>query len=68
MSETAEYADIVLPVAFPFEKSDLTFRQTGFVKLIDQAVETPFEVKSDFDVITLLGRAMGFRAVLHPDS
>ena len=60
MSETAEYADIVLPVAFPFEKSDLTFRQTGFVKLIDQAVETPFEVKSDFDVITLLGRAMGF--------
>ena len=23
-------------------------------------METPFEVKSDFDVITLLGRAMGF--------
>lgn len=60
MSETATYADYVLPVAFLFERTDLTGGQNPFVKLVDKAVEPQGESKGDFDIITELGRAMGF--------
>ena len=60
MSETANYADYVLPVAFLFERNDIASSQNPFVKLSEKAVEPLFEAKGDFEIITLLGKAMGF--------
>ncbi|MDR0350197.1 MAG: molybdopterin-dependent oxidoreductase, partial [Coriobacteriales bacterium] len=60
MSETAQYADIVLPVAFVFERSDLGASQNPFVKYVEKAVDPMFEAKGDFEIITELGRGMGF--------
>ncbi|MDR1014910.1 MAG: molybdopterin-dependent oxidoreductase [Coriobacteriales bacterium] len=60
MSETAQYADYVLPVSFIFERDDLTAGQNPLVKLVDKAAEPAFESKGDFEIITLLGKGMGF--------
>ncbi|MEC4184772.1 molybdopterin-dependent oxidoreductase [Adlercreutzia sp. R21] len=60
MSESATYADYVLPVAFLFERSDMIAGQSLFLKLTEKAVEPSFEAKPDFDIVTLLGKAMGF--------
>jgi molybdopterin-containing oxidoreductase family molybdopterin binding subunit len=61
MSETANYADIVLPVAFIFEVESIQASfGNPYIRLQEQAVPPQFESKSDFDIITLLGRGMGF--------
>ncbi len=60
MSETATYADYVLPVAFLFERDDIGSSANPYVKLSEKAVEPAFESKSDFDIITMLGKGMGF--------
>ena len=60
MSATAQYADIVLPVAFLFERDDLTCGNNPFVKIIEKAVEPQFEAKNDFEIVTLLGKGMGY--------
>lgn len=60
MSGTARYADIVLPVAFLFERDDITSGQNPFVKIVEKAIDPIFEAKGDFEIITLLGQGMGF--------
>lgn len=60
MCETAQYADIVLPVAFLFERTDLSNGQNPFVKLMDKAVDPLGEAKGDFEIITLLGQGMDY--------
>ena len=60
MSETARYADYVLPVAFLFERDDLATTMNPFVKYTQKAVDPICDAKGDFELITELGRAMGF--------
>lgn len=60
MSETATYADIVLPVSFLFERDDIGTSANPFIKLSEKVVDPMFESKGDFEIITLLGKAMGF--------
>lgn len=60
MSETAELADYVLPAAFIFEHDDIFSINTMFARYAEKVVDPLFEAKGDFDIITLLGKGMGF--------
>jgi len=60
MSETCLYADYVLPVAFLYERDDLSSTSNPFVKYTQKAVEPAGEALGDFEIITKLGIAMGF--------
>ncbi|MBS5477912.1 MAG: molybdopterin-dependent oxidoreductase, partial [Coriobacteriia bacterium] len=56
MSDTARYADIVLPIAMTWEKED----SDGGFSLLEKAVEPAGECKTDMDVFRLLADAMGY--------
>jgi len=62
MTDTARYADIILPIAHWFEVTDLhaSISQTLFTILQEKAVDPPAECKSDWDIIKMLGEGMGF--------
>lgn len=62
LSDTAQYADIVLPVAHWFEVDDMhgQISQTPYLILQEKAIEPLYESKSDWDIVSLLGRRMGF--------
>ncbi|WP_019850378.1 molybdopterin-dependent oxidoreductase [Desulfitobacterium sp. PCE1] len=62
MSDTAMYADIVLPVCHWFEMSDIltTVTQHPYMLLSEKAIEPLYESKTDWDIIALLGRGMGY--------
>lgn len=56
MSDTARYADIVLPIALSWEKEDAG----GGFAMYEKGVEPAGECKSDMDVFRMLADAMGF--------
>lgn len=60
MTDTAKYADILLPAPYMVETEDLYtpygYRQIQYVKPV---VPPPGEVKSNWEVFSLLARAMG---------
>lgn len=56
MSDTARWADIVLPIAMTWEKEDAT----GGYSMYEKAVEPAGECKTDMDVFRMLADAMGF--------
>lgn len=62
MSETAKYADIVLPVSFWFEHEDIRTAWIGHPHIMhcDQAIEPQGEAKSDFEIYSLLAEKMGY--------
>ncbi|MCI8469166.1 MAG: molybdopterin-dependent oxidoreductase [Eggerthellaceae bacterium] len=62
MSDTAQYSDIVLPVPHWFEQEDLILSglPLPYTVLQEKAVDPLGECKTDFEICTLLGRAMGF--------
>lgn len=62
MTDTAHYADIVLPVAHWFEVNDThgQISQVPYVILQEKAIEPLYESKSDWEIISLLGKKMGF--------
>ena len=62
MGDTAQYADIVLPVAHWFEIDDMHgfISQVPYLILQEKAMEPLYESKSDLEIIKLLGNAMGF--------
>lgn len=62
MTDTAHYADIVLPVAHWFEVDDMhgSISQVPYLILQEKAIEPLYESKSDWDIIRLLGKRMGF--------
>ena len=64
MTETAQYADILLPVAHWFEVEDATFTfgSHPYVMLQEKAVEPLYECKGDFEIFKLLAKAMGSTA------
>ena len=62
MSETAMYADILLPVCHWFEYCDMgsDMGSTPFFMLQEKCVEPQFESKPDFEILGMLADAMGY--------
>ncbi len=60
LTETAELADVVLPVAAWGEKTGTYTNVNRTVHLSEQAVEPPGEAKSDFDIFLMYADAMRF--------
>jgi anaerobic selenocysteine-containing dehydrogenase len=62
MTDTALYADIILPATSSLEHPDL-YRSYGHycVQKADKVIEPLGEAKSNWDVFALLARAMGFQ-------
>lgn len=72
MTDSARYADIVLPAASSLETSDI-YRSYGHygVQRSRPLVAPPGEVKSNLEVFSLLAKSMGFREKffdLHADN
>ena len=61
MTDTAKYADVVLPATTAFEHSDI-YRAVGHyaVQLARQVIPPLGQAKSNWQVFALLARAMGF--------
>jgi anaerobic selenocysteine-containing dehydrogenase len=60
LTETAQYADVVLPAAAWGEKTGTFTNVNRTVHLSDKAVEPPGEARSDLDIFLDYSRRMGF--------
>ncbi len=62
MTETAKYADILLPSAHWFEQTDLFTSYSSHPYLLwqDKAIEPLFEAKSDFQIYKTLCEKLGY--------
>lgn len=60
MTDTAQYADIILPAPYMVEETDL-YTPYGYrqIQFVTPAVQAPGEVKSNLEVFTLLAAALG---------
>lgn len=68
LTETAKYADVVLPAACYAEK-DGTFTNTERrIQLLQKAVEPPGEAKADWEIICRLAAAAGFEGMKYENS
>ncbi|RJK97588.1 molybdopterin oxidoreductase family protein [Vallicoccus soli] len=61
LTETARFADVVLPAALWGEKQGTFTNVNRTVHLSDKAVEPPGEARSDLDIFLDYARRMGFR-------
>jgi ferredoxin-nitrate reductase len=61
LTETAQYADVVLPAATWGEKTGTFTNADRTVHLSEKAVEPPGEAKSDLDIFLHYARRMDFR-------
>ncbi|OKP85644.1 oxidoreductase [Paenibacillus sp. P32E] len=69
MTDTALYADILLPATSTFENVDLYGSYWHhYMQLQEPVLDAPGECKSNMEVFSLLGRAMGFDAAAFSDS
>ncbi|HBV85898.1 MAG TPA: dehydrogenase [Desulfosporosinus sp.] len=60
LTDTARYADIVLPASFWFEVNDLRVNYNNpYVTMQEKAIEPLYESKPDADIIAMIGRKMG---------
>lgn len=60
LTDTARYADIVLPAAFWFEVNDLRVSYNNpYMLMQEKAIEPLYECKPDAEIIALIGRKMG---------
>lgn len=57
MTDTVKWADLVLPAATIFERTDVVVDE--FIQLQQQVVEPEGEAKSDFDIFQALANAFG---------
>ncbi len=60
LTETASYADVVLPVAAFPEREDICFTNGPYLFYSPRAVDPPEGVKSDFEIFSLLANRLGF--------
>lgn len=62
MTETAKYADILLPSAHWFETTDLccAYAATPYVLLQEKAIDPLYESRPDFDILKDLAGRLGF--------
>lgn len=60
LTDTARYADLILPAPYMVEKCDL-YTPYGYrqIQYVEPVVALPGEVKSNWEVFSLLARAMG---------
>ena len=60
LTDTAQYADLVLPAPYMVETADL-YTAYGYrqIQYVDPVVAPPGEVKSNWEVFSLLARALG---------
>jgi anaerobic selenocysteine-containing dehydrogenase len=69
LTETAKYADIVLPATSSFENTDIyTSYWHHYIQLQQPVIEPYAESKSNFDVFKLLAKGMGFAESLFKES
>lgn len=61
LTETAEYADIVLPAASSFEKTGTFTNTERRVQLIDKIFDPPGEAKADWQIYTELADKLNYR-------
>ena len=61
LTETAQLADVVLPVAIWGEKTGCATNADRTVHICHKAVDPPGEAKSDFDILLDFARRMDFR-------
>src|SRR3954466_10455834 len=61
MTETAEFADVVLPAALWGEKTGCFTNADRTVHISHKAIEPPGEAKPDFDIFVDFSRRMDFR-------
>lgn len=60
ITDSASYADIVLPAAFWFEVNDLRVGYNNpYIIYQEKAIDPLYESKPDSEIIALIGRAMG---------
>ncbi|MCX8181697.1 MAG: molybdopterin-dependent oxidoreductase [Candidatus Methanomethyliaceae archaeon] len=65
MTDTADFADIVLPATSHFETFDVHFTYCGlYVSVNEKAIEPIGESKSNFEVFTELARRMGYSDII----
>ena len=68
-TDTADYADIVLPVTTFLEHTDLYFAYGHYhLQLARPALEPPGEARSNVEIFRLLAARMGFRDACFADS
>jgi molybdopterin-containing oxidoreductase family molybdopterin binding subunit len=63
MNDTAQYADIVLPVPHWFEFKTAILTNSAFARVSEQAIEPLYETKTDFEIINLLAEGLGFSSI-----
>ena len=61
MTETARYADIVLPACSSLERSDVKLFADGYVQCFPPAIEPPGESRHDIQILFDLARALGLQ-------
>ena len=62
-SDAAHYADMILPCSEYYENVDIRANQAlPFVSMGDKAVDPAYECKDDFEIVALIGRAMGYES------
>jgi anaerobic selenocysteine-containing dehydrogenase len=63
MTETAKYADILLPAAHWFEQEDLfnAFSDQPYMILQDKCVDPIGEAKTDYEIYKLIAEGMGYK-------
>jgi ferredoxin-nitrate reductase len=61
LSETAEFADLVLPTAIWGEKEGTMTNLERRVNVLRKAVEPPFNLPTDFDILLEFSKRMGFK-------
>lgn len=62
MTETAKYADILLPVAHWFEQIDMfnAYGSQPYVLLQEKAIDPLYECKTDFEIYKEIGTRLGY--------
>ena len=68
MTDTAQYADVILPCTQWFEHEDMLLSgTTGYVLFSNKAIEPMYECLPDSEIYRRLGRAMGMPDMFLPD-
>ncbi|MRN54200.1 molybdopterin-containing oxidoreductase family protein [Paenibacillus monticola] len=69
LTDTARYADIVLPATSSFENTDIFGSYWHhYIQLQEPIMEAPGECKSNAELFSLLGQAMGFDSEIFSQS
>ena len=60
MTPTAQYADVLLPMATQYEKEDLLLGGNFFLQYVPKIVEPLWDSKSDLEIFSMVAEKMGY--------